>query len=237
VDIKWKEKYYFEKNSHIETQKHIMLLAIDNEKLKERHNQVNKIRISRAEDLENCKFDKSIDISVSDKKEEIPCDLNKVREKLKQNCKKIDLTIKKITNSVEKQTLTTIDKNNGTLEESVMDDIKIIKENFKPRNNLEEIFSEDRIEHKIEQKIEKDDFSSIIIKIPSLILDNNITEIALYVKLETIFNKLDPDNKLKYINELKRVFENELMIKNSSFNCFLQAFEFLLSLLTMVKIK
>ena len=71
-------------------------------------------------------------------------------------------------------------------------------------------------------------------KIPSNLLDNNVSEIILYVKLESIFSKISNENKLDFSQELSEVLENSNLIKASSFNCFLQLFEFLLALLTNV---
>lgn len=80
--------------------------------------------------------------------------------------------------------------------------------------------------------LNEDNAKALILKIPSNLLDDNICEIALYVKLESLYQKSNSENKLMFTNELKLVLENNQMIKTSSFNCFLQLFEFLLNLLT-----
>ena len=74
-------------------------------------------------------------------------------------------------------------------------------------------------------------YEPLIFKIPSLLLDDKIEEIEIYIKLEMIYYKLKTiTSKLDFISLLRQVLNNILMLKNSSFNVYMQLFNFILSL-------
>ena len=74
-------------------------------------------------------------------------------------------------------------------------------------------------------------YESLIFKIPSLLLDNKIEEIEIYIKLEMIYYKLKTiTNKLDFISLLRQVLNNILMLKNASFNVYMNLFNFILTL-------
>ena len=74
-------------------------------------------------------------------------------------------------------------------------------------------------------------YEPLIFKIPSLLLDDKIEEIEIYIKLEMIYCKLKTiTSKLDFISLLRQVLNNVLMLKNSSFNVYMQLFNFILSL-------
>lgn len=58
--------------------------------------------------------------------------------------------------------------------------------------------------------------------------------VTLYVKLETLFSKLDTEDRFNFIEQIKElVLSNELM-NTASFNSMLLFFEFIVSLLVFV---
>ena len=74
-------------------------------------------------------------------------------------------------------------------------------------------------------------YEPLIFKIPSLLLDDKIEEIEIYIKLEMIYYKLKTiTSKLDFISILRQVLNNILMLKNSSFNVYMNLFNFILSL-------
>jgi len=81
-----------------------------------------------------------------------------------------------------------------------------------------------------------DEIKKLILKIPSIILDNCVSEISLYVKLENYFMQMNNEFKTDFVNFLACSVNNNALIKTSSFNCFLQLLEFLMSLLIFVMI-
>ena len=193
---KWKDKYENEKEELLITQKNNVDLCLENEKLKERLNQICKKRIEKAEDLEKSvtkEYNKEVINS-----QIMNTDISKIKETLKQNCKKLDLKIQRLTN--------TIDKGKSQVDDSLIKDISVINNNYKPMYKLEENNdSEEIILTRTKLMTENEDFSKLILKIPSLILDNNITEIALFVKLESQFSKIIPENKIIFIEEVQKL--------------------------------
>ena len=74
-------------------------------------------------------------------------------------------------------------------------------------------------------------YDPLIFKIPSLLLDDKIEEIEIYIKLEMIYSQLKTiTSKLDFISLLRQVLNNILMLKNSSFNAFMNLFNFILNL-------
>jgi len=80
-----------------------------------------------------------------------------------------------------------------------------------------------------------DEIKKLILKIPSIILDDCVSEISHYVSLENSFMKMNYEFKDEFIFFLSSSINNDSLIKTSSFNCFLQLLEFLLTLLIWVK--
>ena len=104
-------------------------------------------------------------------------------------------------------------------------------------------YKENNINNNINLKNDKDSYikkeirsatysyEPLIFKIPSLLLDDKIEEIEIYIKLEIIYNKLKTITaKLDFISLLRQVLNNVLMLKNSSFNVYMNLFNFILSL-------
>ena len=144
-----------------------------------------------------------------------------------------------------------IDINNNILNSNKIDNIK---EEFKPEEKL--IFNNNNLIEKINSLKNKkgkdynsnnDDDNDIYIKkeirsatssyqplifrIPSLLLDDKIEEIEIYIKLEMIYYKLKTiTSKLDYISLLRQVLNNVLMLKNASFNVYMNLFNFILTL-------
>jgi hypothetical protein len=123
---------------------------------------------------------------------------------------------------------------------------------FKPQKSLEDVYNEketlgikankfstlnsDLNTYICENPLVSGEYNSLLLKIPTNLLDDRVTEIAVYVKLESIFFKLAISAKANFTAELKKILDNPIMVKNSSFNCFLQLLEFLLKLLTNVNL-
>lgn len=79
-----------------------------------------------------------------------------------------------------------------------------------------------------------DEIKKLILKIPTIILDNCLSEISVYILLENSFIQLNYELKNDFANFLACSINNSALIKTSSFNCFLQLLEFLLGLLIFV---
>lgn len=72
-----------------------------------------------------------------------------------------------------------------------------------------------------------------IFKLPSILLDNKIEEIGLYVQLELLYQKLTTKKgRINFITLLKQVLNNIVMLKQTCFTVFLQLFNFIITLLT-----
>ncbi len=82
-----------------------------------------------------------------------------------------------------------------------------------------------------------EEIKKLILKIPSIILDDCVSEISHYVALENFFMKMNSETKIEFTNFLYSSINNSSLIKTSSFNCFLQLLEFLLTLLIFVRFK
>ena len=98
-------------------------------------------------------------------------------------------------------------------------------------NKQKEINKDKDIFIKKEIKSAQSSYEPLIFRIPSLLLDDKIEEIEIYIKLEMIYYNLKTiTSKLDFISLLRQVLNNVIMLKNSSFNVYLQLFNFILSL-------
>jgi len=77
---------------------------------------------------------------------------------------------------------------------------------------------------------------NLILKIPTIILEDSVSEISHYVLLENSFMKMNSEMKIELTNFLASTINNRSLISNSSFNCFLQLIEFMLTLLIFVSL-
>ena len=76
-------------------------------------------------------------------------------------------------------------------------------------------------------------YESLIFKIPSILLDNKLEEIELYIKLEIIYSNIPSvavDTKIHFISLLRRVLTNVVMLKHAIFIVYLQLYNFILCL-------
>ena len=116
----------------------------------------------------------------------------------------------------------------------LIDKINNIKSKIDYNNNFNNINSDinDKDNYiKKEIRSRTSSYEPLIFKIPSLLLDDKIEEIEIYIKLEMIYCKLKTiTSKLDFISLLRQVLNNVLMLKNSSFNVYMQLFNFILSL-------
>lgn len=101
--------------------------------------------------------------------------------------------------------------------------------------------SNNRYDSNIEPEKKKEDldnsdkylYESLIFKIPSILLDNKLEEIELYIKLEIIYSNIPSvaiDTKIHFISLLRRVLTNVVMLKHAIFIVFLQLYNFILCL-------
>lgn len=82
-------------------------------------------------------------------------------------------------------------------------------------------------------EITSNDYEPYIYKIPSILLDNKIEEISLYIRLEMLYGKIkNVTQKLNFISILRQVLTNIIMIKRTNFSVFLQLINFILSIQT-----
>jgi hypothetical protein len=263
-DEDWKNRYEQEKEARMETQKELYIHDLETKRMREKLSQLARFRTEKTEQIEKVeqakpemfKVDtdvmKSGDLDITNKSD-ISNSILRIKEQLRRNCSNLDSKIQRLGNTIEKKT---IEGNNGDgrLNESELDNINILNNNiFKPQKSLEEVYNDD---HKVEPSkkfttlsseinynpyisenpLNVNKYSSLIMKIPTNLLDDRVSEIALYVELESIFFKINLNNKQTFTNELRKVLDNQIMIRNCSFNCFLQLVEFLLKLLTNVYI-
>ena len=116
----------------------------------------------------------------------------------------------------------------------LIDKINNIKSKIDYNNNFNNINNDanDKDNYiKKEIRSRTSSYEPLIFKIPSLLLDDKIEEIEIYIKLEMIYCKLKTiTSKLDFISLLRQVLNNVLMLKNSSFNVYMQLFNFILSL-------
>jgi len=138
----------------------------------------------------------------------IEIDINDINEKMYYNTQNLLEKINKIKNNID-----------------IKDHTK--QNNYKPKkiDNNKDMFIKKEI------KSAQSSYEPLIFRIPSLLLDDKIEEIEIYIKLEMIYYNLKTiTSKLDFISLLRQVLNNVIMLKNSSFNVFLQLFNFILSL-------
>ena len=158
------------------------------------------------------------------KNNELQCDYDifkKIQEKMNKKTAILDETIKKYE-------LTSSEK---------------IKSNLKNEDNKSintfDLFKENSTSKMTNSKNENEYFpsntpnsyESLIFKIPSILLDNKIEEIEIYIRLETIYDKLNTITlKLDFISLLKQVLNNVIMLKHAGMSIYMQLFNFILNL-------
>ena len=135
-------------------------------------------------------------------------DIDDINEKMNSNTKNLLEKINKIKNNINR------------------------KENQNLNNNKSKEINKDKdMFIKKEIKSAQSSYEPLIFRIPSLLLDDKIEEIEIYIKLEMIYYNLKTiTSKLDFISLLRQVLNNVIMLKNSSFNVYLQLFNFILSL-------
>ena len=136
--------------------------------------------------------------------------IDDINEKMNYNTQNLLEKINRIKNNIEK--VDNINKN----------------KNIKSNNKLNK--DKDRF-IKNEIKSAQSSYEPLIFRIPSLLLDDKIEEIEIYIKLEMIYYNLKTiTSKLDFISLLRQVLNNVIMLKNASFNVYMQLFNFILSL-------
>ena len=136
--------------------------------------------------------------------------IDDINEKMNYNTQNLLEKINRIKNNIEKAD--NINKN----------------KNIKSNNKLNK--DKDRF-IKNEIKSAQSSYEPLIFRIPSLLLDDKIEEIEIYIKLEMIYYNLKTiTSKLDFISLLRQVLNNVIMLKNASFNVYMQLFNFILSL-------
>ena len=135
-------------------------------------------------------------------------DIDDINEKMNSNTKNLLEKINKLKNNINK-------KENQNINNPKSNDTNKDKDMF----------------IKKEIKSAQSSYEPLIFRIPSLLLDDKIEEIEIYIKLEMIYYNLKTiTSKLDFISLLRQVLNNVIMLKNSSFNVYLQLFNFILSL-------
>ena len=136
--------------------------------------------------------------------------IDDINEKMNYNTQNLLEKINRIKNNIEKADNININKN--------------IKSNNK-LNKDKDTFIKNEI------KSAQSSYEPLIFRIPSLLLDDKIEEIEIYIKLEMIYYNLKTiTSKLDFISLLRQVLNNVIMLKNASFNVYMQLFNFILSL-------
>ena len=136
--------------------------------------------------------------------------IDDINEKMNYNTQNLLEKINRIKNNIEKAD--NINKN------------KNIKSNNKLNKDKDILL-------KNEIKSAQSSYEPLIFRIPSLLLDDKIEEIEIYIKLEMIYYNLKTiTSKLDFISLLRQVLNNVIMLKNASFNVYMQLFNFILSL-------
>ena len=161
-------------------------------------------------------------------------------EENKQNELKCDYDIfKKIQEKMNKKTAI-LDE---TLKKYELKPSEQIKSNLKNEDNKSintfDLFKENSTSNITNSKNENEYFTSnapnsyesLIFKIPSILLDNKLEEIEIYIRLETIYDKLTTiTSKLDFISLLKQVLNNVIMLKHAGMSIYMQLFNFILNL-------
>ena len=158
------------------------------------------------------------------KQNELQCDYDifkKIQEKMNKKTAILDDTIKKYElNSTEK-----IKSNSKNEDDKSINTFDLFKENSTSNNinskNENEYFTSNTA----------NSYESLIFKIPSILLDNKLEEIEIYIRLETIYDKLTTITaKLDFIALLKQVLNNVIMLKHAGMSIYMQLFNFILNL-------
>ena len=141
-------------------------------------------------------------------KNSIGIDINDLNEKMSSNTKNLLEKINRMKNNIEKN-------NNPNISNNKYNKIDMNKDIF----------------IKKEIKEAQSSYEPLIFRIPSLLLDDKIEEIEIYIKLEMIYYNLKTiTSKLDFISLLRQVLNNVIMLKNSSFNVYMTLFNFILNL-------
>jgi len=161
-------------------------------------------------------------------------DISEIKDKIKQKVRKLDMTIQRLETKIDRHNTVNVPNESKVNFSKQKYQTKIRS----PQDFYEEEKGDDSIitsNSSISAKnlVNEEDNRNLILKIPTNLLDNKIGEIGLYIKLQSIFQKLNIESKLTFASELAMVLENYTLIKTSSFNCFLQ-FEFLINMLTNI---
>ena len=170
-------------------------------------NHVNYSNYSKEQNLinENIKDKNNIN------KNSIGIDINDLNEKMSSNTKNLLEKINRIKNNIEKN-------NNPNISNNKYNKINKLDMN-------KDLFIKKEI------KEAQSSYEPLIFRIPSLLLDDKIEEIEIYIKLEMIYYNLKTiTSKLDFISLLRQVLNNVIMLKNSSFNVYMTLFNFILNL-------
>ena len=177
----------------------------------------------KIEIINETKFNENNNFNYPTEKNIINDDL---KEKNNSNINSIEIDINDINEKMNSNTQNLLEKiNNIKNNIDIKDNTKI--KNYKPKkiNNDKDMFIKKEI------KSAQSSYEPLIFRIPSLLLDDKIEEIEIYIKLEMIYYNLKTiTSKLDFISLLRQVLNNVIMLKNSSFNVYLQLFNFILSL-------
>ena len=134
-----------------------------------------------------------------------------INEKMNYNTKNLLEKINRIKNNIDNNDNLNLNKNKFNKSNKI--------------NNDKDMFIKKEI------KSAQSSYEPLIFRIPSLLLDDKIEEIEIYIKLEMIYYNLKTiTSKLDFISLLRQVLNNVIMLKNSSFNVFMTLFNFILSL-------
>ena len=145
-------------------------------------------------------------------KNSIGIDINDLNEKMSSNTKNLLEKINRIKNNIEKN-------NNPNIS------------NNKYNHKINKLDMNKDLFIKKEIKEAQSSYEPLIFRIPSLLLDDKIEEIEIYIKLEMIYYNLKTiTSKLDFISLLRQVLNNVIMLKNSSFNVYMTLFNFILNL-------
>ena len=161
------------------------------------------------------KEQKLIQENIKDKnninKNSIGIDINDLNEKMSSNTKNLLEKINRIKNNIEINDNSKIDNNKYNKTNKI--------------NTNKDMFIKKEI------KDAQSSYEPLIFRIPSLLLDDKIEEIEIYIKLEMIYYNLKTiTSKLDFISLLRQVLNNVIMLKNSSFNVYMTLFNFILNL-------
>ena len=161
-------------------------------------------KYSNEQNIINDNFKEKTNLTINSNK----IDIDDINEKMNSNTKNLLEKINKIKNNINR------------------------KENPNLNNNKSKEINKDKdMFIKKEIKSAQSSYEPLIFRIPSLLLDDKIEEIEIYIKLEMIYYNLKTiTSKLDFISLLRQVLNNVIMLKNSSFNVYLQLFNFILSL-------